>query len=85
MPKDLWAKRRDIKWVNLKVDEYTYGLVERAVSEGKASSMVEAVGKAMSDLLGIPHKTVAELKLEKDLARVLELGKKATKEEDEDG
>lgn len=76
MPKELFAKRR-MKWFNLKLDEYTYSLVERAVSEGRAGSMVEAVGMSISTLLGIRYKPLQEFKMEQELARVRELSEKA--------
>lgn len=63
------------------IDEYTYGLLQQIVGQGKASNLADAILKSASAYLGIRYKSREERKMEQDLSTVLELGKKATKEE----
>lgn len=65
----------------IRVDDYTYELVQEVVKRGLASNFTDAVNKALANYLGIHYKPRQERKLEQDLSTVLELGKKATKEE----
>jgi len=81
MQKDLWAKRRDMEWKHIRIDGYTYSLLQRAVEEGRAASLVDAVNRGACSLLGIRYKSTAEVKMEQEAALVQELSKKAMKEE----
>lgn len=63
------------------IDEYTYNLLQRAVSDGRASSVDDAIRRSVSKYLGVPYKSKGHIKIEQDLARVQELAKKVTKEE----
>ena len=63
------------------VDTYTADLLEQVVSKGKAGNIAEAVGKSVADYLGVRYKSREERKLEQERDRILELGKKAAKEE----
>lgn len=61
------------------VDEYTYKLLQRAVDEGKASNLADAILRAISAYLDVPYKSKKERKMEQDVLAVMELGEKAVK------
>ncbi len=63
------------------IDNYTNGLLEEIVNQGRASNPADAVGKSAAAYLGIHYKSKEERKLEQDATRIQELGRRATKEE----
>lgn len=65
----------------IRVDDYTYELVNEVIKRGLATNFADAINTALANLLGIPYKSREERKLERDLAMVMELSKRATKEE----
>ena len=56
--------KRDLEWKQLRLDEYTISLIERAVMEGKANSRVQAVNMGVCLLLGIKYKRDEEILME---------------------
>lgn len=65
----------------IRVDDYTHELVQEIIKRGLAGNSTDAVNKALASYLGIPYKSRDERKMEQDLTEVIELGKKAIKEE----
>jgi len=65
----------------IRVDDYTHELIQRVINKGLASNSADAINKALAKYLGIRYKSREERKMEQDLAHVLELSKKASKEE----
>ena len=63
------------------VDDYTLGLLQKIVDQGKASNLSNAIGKSAAAFIGVPYKSREERKMEQDLARVIELARLARKEE----
>lgn len=63
------------------VDEYTEGLLQQIVSQGKASDLPKAVSMAAASYLGVPHKSKQERQMEQELAHIQQLAKMAGKEE----
>ena len=62
------------------IDNYTSELLQEIVRQGKANDPSDAVGKSAAVYLGIRYKSREERKLERELAHVQKLGKRATGE-----
>jgi len=65
----------------IRVDDYTHELVQEIIKRGLAGNSADAVNKALASYLSIRYKSREERQMEQDLSTVLELGKKAIKEE----
>lgn len=65
----------------IRVDDYTYELVQEVIKKGLASNSADAINNALANYLGIHYKSREERRMEQDLARVQQLGKMARKEE----
>lgn len=62
------------------VDDYTLGLLQKIVDQGKAGDLSNAIGKSAAAFIGIPYKSRDERKMEQDLAHVQKLAKMTKKE-----